>query len=61
MPCNYSVFPMSYVLCIFPDNDKLCSLQRFYMVKPCPKDMKCDVEVSVNLTTQHACFELMKM
>ena len=20
-------------------------LQRFYMVKPCPKEMKCDVEV----------------
>lgn len=23
----------------------LWSMQRFYMVKPCPKDMKCDVEV----------------
>lgn len=22
-----------------------CSLQRFYMVKPCPKELKCDVEV----------------
>ncbi|RWW79228.1 hypothetical protein BHE74_00012499 [Ensete ventricosum] len=22
----------------------LTSLQRFYMVKPCPKEMKCDVE-----------------
>ena len=23
----------------------VASLQRFYMVKPCPKEMRCDVEV----------------
>jgi hypothetical protein len=38
------------VLYICANNDKFWSLQRFYMVKPCPKEMKCDVEVSSNLT-----------
>jgi len=34
------------VLNVCANNDKFWSLQRFYMVKPCPKEMKCDVELS---------------
>ena len=48
--CVLSRFTMSYVLTMCTNNDKCYSLQRFYMVKPCPKEMKCDVEVSTELT-----------
>lgn len=48
--CVHYVCMISCVLFICSNNDKCCSLQRFYMVKPCPKEMKCDVEVSSNLT-----------
>jgi len=48
--CVLSRFTMSFVLTICTNNDKCCSLQRLYMVKPCPKEMKCDVEVSTELT-----------
>jgi hypothetical protein len=44
------LFPISYVFYVCANNDTFWSLQRFYMVKPCPKEMKCDVEVSSNLT-----------
>lgn len=28
-------------------------LQRFYMVKPCSKEMKCDVEVSLLVSSEN--------
>jgi hypothetical protein len=41
------LFVQSY---IYVSNYEYVVLQRFYMVKPCPKEMKCDVEVTSNFT-----------
>lgn len=35
------------ILLFFDKSSDGCSLQRFYMVKPCPKELKCDVEVGL--------------
>ena len=49
---SVSFLDLQCLMCLpyVQNNDNCCSLQRFYMVKPCPKEMKCDVEVSTELT-----------